>query len=319
MTASIPAPRWHAVVLRAAGVYNLAWGALAVLAPVPFLAALGVGAPGPIAVGFWQCIGMIVGVYGVGYWVAARDPVRPWPIVLVGLLGKVLGPIGFVSSAMRGDMPWTFGYTLLTNDLIWWVPFSLMLVRAADAHTAGGMGAGLPPGEAMRRATVDLRGAATPTLAAFSRDMPLLVVFLRHAGCTFCREAMAELRRTRPRLDAAGVRLVVVHMGDAAAGRALAERHGLGDVALVSDPERALYRSFNLPRGRLRQLFGPRVFLRGVRAAIFGGHGFGRLAGDGFQLPGVFLVKDSTILAGRPMRHAAERPDYCAIAGGVTT
>lgn len=39
----------------------------------------------------WQCVGMIVGVivgvYGIGYLVAASDPRRHWPIVLVGLLG----------------------------------------------------------------------------------------------------------------------------------------------------------------------------------------------------------------------------------------
>ena len=33
----------------------------------------------------WQCVGMIVGVYGVGYLVAASDPLRHWPIVLVGM------------------------------------------------------------------------------------------------------------------------------------------------------------------------------------------------------------------------------------------
>jgi small multidrug resistance pump len=40
----------------------------------------------------WQCVGMIVGVYGVGYLIAAFDPLRHWPVILVGLLGKVLGP-----------------------------------------------------------------------------------------------------------------------------------------------------------------------------------------------------------------------------------
>ena len=42
-------------------------------------------------------MGMIVGVYGIGYLIAARDPRTHWPIVLVGLLGKVFGPIGFVA------------------------------------------------------------------------------------------------------------------------------------------------------------------------------------------------------------------------------
>jgi hypothetical protein len=42
--------------------------------------------------GIWQCLGMVIGVYGVGYFIASRDPVRHWPIVFVGLLGKIFWP-----------------------------------------------------------------------------------------------------------------------------------------------------------------------------------------------------------------------------------
>ena len=78
----------------------------------------------------WQCVGMIVGVYGVGYLIAARDPLRHWPITLVGLLGKVFGPIGFVGAVASGDLPLAFGATILTNDLIWWIPFGAILYHA---------------------------------------------------------------------------------------------------------------------------------------------------------------------------------------------
>ena len=78
----------------------------------------------------WQCIGMLVGVYGVGYLVAASDPIWHWPIVLVGLLGKVLGPVGFIRAAILGDLPWVMGWTIVFNDLIWWVPFAIILWKA---------------------------------------------------------------------------------------------------------------------------------------------------------------------------------------------
>jgi hypothetical protein len=67
-----------------------------------------------------QCVGMIVGVYGIGYLIAASDPLRHWPIVLVGFLGKIFGPIGFLAAGLRGDLPWSWGVTILSNDLIWW-------------------------------------------------------------------------------------------------------------------------------------------------------------------------------------------------------
>ena len=52
---------------------------------------------------------MIFGVYGVGYAVAATAPLRHWPIVLVGLLGKLFGPVGFIAAALGDKLPWTAG------------------------------------------------------------------------------------------------------------------------------------------------------------------------------------------------------------------
>ena len=89
-------------VLIAAGLYNLLWGMIAVV--MPMLSWLGVS-PLPTYPQFWQCIGMIVGVYGVGYLIASRDPYRHWPITLVGMLGKILGPIGFAFSIISGTLP----------------------------------------------------------------------------------------------------------------------------------------------------------------------------------------------------------------------
>jgi small multidrug resistance pump len=82
----------------------------------------------------WQCVGMIVGVYGIGYLAAARDPVRHWPIVLVGFLGKIFGPLGYVMGVLKGEVPAAFGVTLPTNDLVWWVPFALILLHARASH-----------------------------------------------------------------------------------------------------------------------------------------------------------------------------------------
>lgn len=76
---------------------------------------------------------MMVGVYGAGYAIAALHPLRHWPIVLVGLLGKVFGPLGFLFYAIRGNLTCTVGWTIVTNDLIWWLPFSLILLAAYRA------------------------------------------------------------------------------------------------------------------------------------------------------------------------------------------
>ena len=115
-------------VLLAAGVYNIVWGALVVLFPLALFRWLGMAEPNYPQI--WQCVGMVVGVYGVGYMIAASDPVRHWPVVLVGYLGKLLGPVGFIRAAWNGELPWVFGLVNITNDLVWLVPFTLILVHA---------------------------------------------------------------------------------------------------------------------------------------------------------------------------------------------
>ncbi len=123
-------PRWMRQVLVLAGVYNLLWGAIVVLAPGWSLDLLGIGGDDPARRNLWACIGMIVGVYGLGYLAASRDPLRHWPITLVGFLGKVFGPVGFVIGYTRGEVPLTLGWMIITNDLIWWVPFAMILWAA---------------------------------------------------------------------------------------------------------------------------------------------------------------------------------------------
>jgi len=123
--------RWMNVVLWLAAVYNVAWGGLVVLFPLAPFAWAGMTAPRYPEI--WQCVGMMVGVYGVGYAIAAFNPVRHWAIILVGLLGKLLGPLGFVYAASQGKLPWIVGWTILTNDLIWWGPFVVILWRIRQA------------------------------------------------------------------------------------------------------------------------------------------------------------------------------------------
>jgi uncharacterized membrane protein HdeD (DUF308 family) len=123
---------WMSVVLVMAGIYNLLFGAWVVLFPQHIFVMLEMEPP---LYGFlWQCVGMIVGVYGIGYLTAARKPLRHWPIVLVGLLGKIFGPIGFLQTAIAGDIPWAFGWMIITNDLIWWIPFTGILIAAYQAR-----------------------------------------------------------------------------------------------------------------------------------------------------------------------------------------
>jgi small multidrug resistance pump len=113
----------------AATLYNLVWGLITILFPRFFFELVGMTPLNYVAV--WQVVGMFVLVFAPAYWWAARHPGRHRHLILIGLLGKLLGPIGFVWSLTIGQLPLVFGWTILTNDLIWWPAFVFYLRDAA--------------------------------------------------------------------------------------------------------------------------------------------------------------------------------------------
>jgi peroxiredoxin len=294
-------------VLLAAGLYNILWGAFAVLFPGAIFSWLDM--PQPNYPQFWQCIGMIVGVYGIGYAIAAFDPVRHWPIVLVGFLGKVMGPLGMVQALWTGQLPWGFALNCVTNDLIWWVPFALILKHAWVQYQSEGNDADLPAESTL---LAEAQTTSGMSLAELSQQQPVLLVFLRHSGCTFCREALADLSAARAKIEKSGTNLAIVHMGTAESFAAFTASYGLSNVPAVSDPQRRLYRGLGLRRGKLAQLVGFSVWWRGTKS-FFAGHYPGALEGDGTQMPGVFLLQNGRVVRRFIHDNAAQRPDYAAL------
>lgn len=298
-------PRWMFWVLTAAALYNLAWGTVVVVAPTALFRWGGLEPPNyPSIV---QCLGMVIGVYGIAYGLAAHDPVIHWPVILVGLLGKVFGPIGFVWTAWHGELPWSAGVMLLANDLAWWIPFTVILLHALKVHHE----------MASTNETVDfpaaLQSAFTDrgiSLWTMSHERPTFVLFIRHSGCTFCREALADLQKQVETMRSRGWQLVVIHMSSPADGRALLDHYGLTDVAAISDPERRLFRAFELKSGSLWQLIGLPSLWRAMVEGTVWRHGFGKIVGDPRQLAGAFVIDKGRVVQAYRHRTSADRPDY---------
>ncbi|RPI77828.1 MAG: AhpC/TSA family protein [Planctomycetaceae bacterium] len=156
------------------------------------------------------------------------------------------------------------------------------------------------------------------SLLALSRRQPVLVVFLRHSGCTFCRQALADLRRERQQIVRQGTEIALVFMESLERAGRFAAEYGLGDVPRISDPQQRLYAAFELSRGAVGRVAGPRVWWRGLWA-VLAGHFPGVPHGDVTQMPGAFLVHQGQIV--KSYRHAtsADRPDYCELALPVHT
>ena len=80
-------------------------------------------AAGPLPDILAACIGMFVGVYALAYACVALDPPRFWPFALLGLCGKILGPLGWALHHFLGHLSWPSLWVNVFNDLIWWPAF----------------------------------------------------------------------------------------------------------------------------------------------------------------------------------------------------
>jgi hypothetical protein len=122
---------WHRGLFIAAGAYNLGWGLWSSIDPQWLFRFARM--PLSNTPEIFACLAMVVGLYGFLYLEVARVPERGFVLAAVGLLGKVLGPIGLGVLLLRGAWPLRAAILCLTNDLIWWIPFALYL-RDAWPH-----------------------------------------------------------------------------------------------------------------------------------------------------------------------------------------
>lgn len=121
----IPRRRLHRLIFVAAGLYNLAWGLWTALEPQWLSRVAGI-AMTDAQQGF-AGLGMVVGLYGILYLEVARIPERGWVPAAVGLAGKVLGPMGVGWLVVTSRWPAQALVVIVTNDLLWWAPFTLYL------------------------------------------------------------------------------------------------------------------------------------------------------------------------------------------------
>ena len=122
--------RVYRLVFAAAAAYNILFGLWASLFPRAFFELFRLGTPRYPAI--WACLGMVVGLYGVGYAYAAWRLDRAFPFIAIGLAGKVLGPIGWVMSVSNGELPARTFQLIVFDDLLWWIPFAMFLLEATQ-------------------------------------------------------------------------------------------------------------------------------------------------------------------------------------------
>lgn len=153
------------------------------------------------------------------------------------------------------------------------------------------------------------------SLKEISDQKPVLLLFLRHFGCNFCKEALEDISAIRTEIEATGAVLVFVHMADTETGKKYFEKYNLSGVTHISDPECIYYERFGLVKGTIHQLFGLQTWMRGFgNGGLKRGFQMGKQLGDAFQMPGIFLIHQGIIKESYIHRFVSDRPDYLRIA-----
>lgn len=157
---------------------------------------------------------------------------------------------------------------------------------------------------ALRVETVD----GPESLASRWRDGPLVISFMRHFGCTFCREHLEHLRGSYPDIRGAGGDVVAVFQYGAEATRDYCDGRQL-PFGCVGDPLRAAYAELDIRRGTARQLYGWAVARRVIPAVRAAGGTRSPQGGDIAQLPGTFVVASSgRVVLAHYSANAADNP-----------
>jgi hypothetical protein len=150
------------------------------------------------------------------------------------------------------------------------------------------------------------------TLLELLDQSPILLVFLRHFGCSFCRRSLDQVAGIRGELDARGVRPVFVHLGTPERAKPYFDYYKLADVERVSNVDGSLYAHpcFALPRIHpLYQLLQLAVWKAWLQSAIRK-YGIGMIQEDAHQMPGLFFLRDRAIVRAFRYRTTADQPDY---------
>jgi small multidrug resistance pump len=76
-----------------------------------------------------QLVGILVGLFGVGYWMVAWNPIENRNVLLLGFLSKLLGSVLGLGYLALGKMPLIFLPVLFFADIIYLPPFAMILRR----------------------------------------------------------------------------------------------------------------------------------------------------------------------------------------------
>ncbi len=273
---------------------NLFWGLLCLVSPNAFAVL-------DASKAFVIFIGLIYLCFAFGLLISSLDKARHWLTIFLSAVVSFSASVVFFYLTLNGYYSYSVGLALTLFHLIQFFAMLGVLNAAYSENTSE---------ESAPKKFHDLvnvvRTSQNKTLLELSMERQVLLVFVRHFGCTFCRETVSEIAKIDDAIAGRNFNLVYVHMSDSEYGNQFFSQYYKHPVHHISDPAKILYRSLNLKRGTFLQLFGPSTWIRGIYAGLFKGHGIGETEGDSLQLGGIFILSQGQIVFEQKSQSASQ-------------
>lgn len=128
-----PLRPWMRYLLRFAGCFNLLAGLAMICLYHEGYKLLGI--PKPQLILPVQVMGILVGLFGVGYHLVASSPVENRNLLLLGFWSKALSSVAALCYVFSGKLPWSFVPVLVLSDVIY-LPFFYVILRRLNQLAA---------------------------------------------------------------------------------------------------------------------------------------------------------------------------------------
>jgi peroxiredoxin len=251
--------------------------------------------------------------------VVMTDPHRQWFSLFLSSLSHVGLPFILALDISRTALVWSPAMIAVSLLSVWAIPELLLLRRGWTAFRESSGPLMLTSEEELAPFLEMAANQDGDSIMDLSRRQPVMLVFLRQFGCPFCRQTLTDIRARRAEVEDAGFRIALVHMVADERADEILQDFDLQTLDRIEDRECELYRAFGLGRGGFIQLFGLSEWLLVFAAALRNQNGYGPLEGDGFRMPGVFVINRGKVVAAYRHERSSSRPDYVELTRCAST
>ena len=152
---------------------------------------------------------------------------------------------------------------------------------------------------------------ATKLKDLLTSDKIVILHFLRHLGCVYCKNTVDQLKimvEQNPGFPP----IYFVHQSSVQDGKDFFNKR-FPDARHISDPKLKLFTLFGINRLKGLHLFDPRMILKGFKLVLKGyGNQFGK--GDVFLLSGTFVFLNGNLVWSHRPKRAGDDPDFRKLA-----